>query len=137
MSKEKHPTSTKERLTVEWLSQAITELRSELSELQEVTNNTTRSLQQRNQFVEDIAELRTDFQKFKLDLQALKLRQEATDKIVQELRSEAIQINEDFRRSRLHVSVSFQLFLLSFHDNVGRDKTSAMFKFEQSQNCCC
>lgn len=96
--------ATKERLTIEWLSQSIAELRSELSELQEASSNTSRSLQQRNTVLEDITELRTEFDKLKLDLTAMKQRQEETNKIIRELRNEAIQSADDIRKSRLHVS---------------------------------
>lgn len=97
-------TASKERLTIEWLSQSIAELRAELSELQEASSNTSRSLQQRNTVLEDITELRTEFEKLKLDLTAMKQRQEETNKIVRELRNEAIQSADDVRKSRLHVS---------------------------------
>lgn len=92
-------------MTIDWLSQSITELRTELAELQEATSNTSRVLQQRNQYSEDITELKEEFTRFRLELNALKMRQENTEKISKELRAEAIQTAEDFRRSRLHVSV--------------------------------
>lgn len=91
------------------MSQSITELRNELAELQEATSNTSRMLHQRNQYTEDIIELKEDFSKFKLELGALKMRQENTERIVKELRAEAIQTADDFRRSRLHVSKFFKL----------------------------
>lgn len=98
------PSSTKEHLTVDWLSQSITELRSEVSELQEASSNTSRHLQQRNIVLEDIAELRTDYAKLQLELIGLRERQDETDKIVHELRNEAIQSADDLRKNRLHVS---------------------------------
>lgn len=96
--------TTKEHLTVDWLSQSIAELRTELSELQEASSNTSRHLQQRNIVLEDIAELRSDYAKMKLELIALRERQDDTDKIVHQLRNEAIQSADDLRKSRLHVS---------------------------------
>lgn len=101
--------SHNERLTIDWLSQSITELRTELVELQEATSNTSRILQQRNQYSEEIIELKEELTKFRLELNALKMRQENTEKIAKELRAEAIQTAEDFRRSRLHVSTHIDI----------------------------
>lgn len=97
------PSNNKERLTIDWISQAITEIRGELAELQEASSNTSRHLQQRNQYIENIAELREDFDKLKLELGALHMRQETIDYAVKELQSEAIQRDEDYRHSQLQV----------------------------------
>lgn len=97
-------TSNKERLTIDWFSKVITEFRAELSELQEVQSNTTRKLQQRNRCEEDLLELRDDFNKLNLELNAIRLHQDTLDQSIKELQAEAIQRDDDFRRSQLQVS---------------------------------
>lgn len=57
---------------------------------------------------EDVFELRNDFSKLKLEIEALKLRQESTERLVKELQSEAVQRDEDLRKStKLLAKVSF------------------------------
>lgn len=97
-------TSNKERLTVDWFSKVITEFRAELSELQEAQNNTTRRLQQRSNCAEDLMELRDDFDKLKLERNAMRLRQDNIELAIKELQAEAIQRDDDFRRSQIQVS---------------------------------
>ncbi|XP_058456228.1 protein scabrous [Malaya genurostris] len=89
----------KERLTVQWLSQSISEIRSELAELQESSSNASKDAQLKNQLMEDINTLRADFATLKLELESLKSRQEKTEVLVNELREEAVQGAEDIRRS--------------------------------------
>lgn len=91
--------SSKERLTIEWFSQTVSELRAELAELQEASSNASRNMQQRSIVLEEVSELKGEFHRQNLELKALKLRQETTERIVKELRSEAVQSSEDFRRS--------------------------------------
>ncbi len=98
-SMRKASTSNKERLTVEWLSESITELRTELSELQEASSNASRNINRPSAIQEDVVELRNDFTKLKLEIDALKLRQENTERLVNELQSEAVQRDEDLRKS--------------------------------------
>lgn len=97
--------SSKERLTIDWFTQSIAEIRSELAELQEASSNTSRHLQQRNQCAEDIAELRDDFGKLKLEFGAMRMRQETIDQAIKDLQAETIQRDEDIRRSQSHVSI--------------------------------
>lgn len=96
----------KERLTIDWFTQAVAEIRGELAELQEASSNTSRHLQQRNQCTEEIAELRDDFAKLKLEFGAMRMRQETIDQAIKELQAETVQRDEDFRRSQSHVSRS-------------------------------
>lgn len=96
--------SNNERLTIDWFSKVIAEFRAELVELQEVQSNTTRRLQQRNQCGEELLELRDDFGKLKLESNAIQLHQDNLDQAIKELQAEAIQRDEDFRRSQLQVS---------------------------------
>lgn len=70
-----------------------------MAELQEASSNTSRYLQQRNIVFEEVSELKSEFHRLHLELDALKMRQETTERIVKELRSEAVQSSEDFRKS--------------------------------------
>lgn len=88
----------REKLT-EWLSSSIAELRLEISELQASASNLTKSCHQRNLFTEDIRGIRDEMNTFKLELKAMKTRQDKTDVIVRELREEIIQSSEDFGKS--------------------------------------
>lgn len=101
MLRKENVASSKDRLTVEWFSQTVSELRSELAEVQEATSNTSRILQQRTIVQEQIGELQDDFHKMRLSLEALKMRQENTERIVKELRAEAMQSDEELRRSHI------------------------------------
>ncbi|XP_038117688.1 protein scabrous [Culex quinquefasciatus] len=94
----------KDRLTVQWLSQSISEIRSELAELQESSSNVSKDAQLRNQLTEDITGLRADFATLRLELESLRSRQDKTEVLVRELREEAVQSAQDIRRSwnRLH-----------------------------------
>lgn len=90
------------------MSESITELRSELSELQEASSNASRNINRPSVVQEDVVELRNDFTKLKLEIEALKLRQESTERIVNELQSEAVQRGEDLRKSmKVNPKVSF------------------------------
>lgn len=67
---------------------------------------------------EDMVELRNDFTKLKLEIEAIKLRQESTERMVKELQSEAVQRDEDLRKSTKHLSkvtfrsLKIKMFLL-------------------------
>ena len=93
--------TNKERLTMQWLSQSITEIRSEIAELQESSSNLSKNFQKKNLISEDIQSLRADLQNLRLELTAIKSRQGNTEVVVQELREEVIQSTEDLRRSLL------------------------------------
>lgn len=88
----------KEKLT-QWLSSSIAELRSEISELQASASNLTRTCHQRNLFTEEIREIRDDMNTFKLELKAIKSRQDKTESMLHELREELVQSSEDFSRT--------------------------------------
>lgn len=102
----------KERLTIDWITKVIAEFRSELSELQESQSNITRRFQQRNQCAEELVELRDEFDKLKLEWNAVHLRQDNLEQAIKELQAEAIQRDDDFRRSQLQVS-TFSFFFSS------------------------
>lgn len=105
----------KERLTIDWFAKVVSEFRAEVSELQEAQSNTTRTLQQRNRCGEDLLELRDDFNKLNLELSALRLHQDTLDQSIKELQAEAIQHDDDIRRSQLQVSGLFVWhFVISF-----------------------
>lgn len=64
---------------------------------------------------EDVLELRNDFTKLKLEIEALKHRQESTEQLVKELQSEAVQRDEDVRKStKLLSKVSCSLKIIYF-----------------------
>ncbi|XP_037821129.1 protein scabrous [Lucilia sericata] len=89
--------SNKERLTIEWLQQSIGELRKQLVELQQIASNAMRDVTTRTQSWEDLTTIRSDFQQLKLELAALKERQQQTDVYVRELREETEQQEEEFQ----------------------------------------
>lgn len=93
--------TVKDRLTIDWFTKTVGELRAEIAELQQATKNTTRAVQQRDPLHEDVAELQYDQRQMRLTMDALHSRQETTEREVKELRSEALQNGEDLR-SRLH-----------------------------------
>lgn len=110
--------ANKERLTVQWLTKSITELRNELSELQDSSNKITRDLQQKNQILDDISGLRTDFQNVRLELESLRTRQETSEVLVKELRDELAQNAEDMQKAfdRLFINqVGLWKFILIFY----------------------
>ena len=88
----------KEKLT-EWLSSSIAELRSEISELQASASNLTKSCHQRNLFAEDIRSVRDEMNTFRLEISAIKTRQDKSDIMLRELREEIIQNSEETSRS--------------------------------------
>ncbi|XP_052873660.1 protein scabrous-like [Anopheles cruzii] len=94
-----HSSPSKERLTVQWLSQSIAEIRTELAELQATFGGGSKDAQFRNQLLEDLSSLRTEFGTAKLELEALRSRQEKTEVLVRELQEEAVQSADDIRRS--------------------------------------
>lgn len=89
--------NNKERLTIEWLQQSIGELRKQLVELQQIASNAMRDVTTRTQSWEDLATIRSDFQQLKLELAALKERQQQSDVYIQELREESEQQEEEFQ----------------------------------------
>lgn len=88
----------KEKLT-EWLSSSIAELRSEISELQASASNLTKSCHQRNLITEDIRSIHDDMNTFKLEMSAIKTRQDRSDVLLRELREEITHSAEDFGQS--------------------------------------
>lgn len=104
--------SNKERLTVDWFSKE----RAELTELQDAQNTTIGRLQQHN-CAEDLVELRDDFDKLKLEWNAIRLRQENLEQAIKELRAEAIQRDDDFRRSQIQVSTLSKYLNIIFYSN--------------------
>lgn len=70
-----------------------------MAELEESSINISKTLQQKNQITEDINELRNDFQTIRLEVEALRSRQERSEILIKDLRDEATQNSEDVRRS--------------------------------------
>lgn len=92
----------KEHLTIQWLSESITELRNEMTELQESTTNVTRvvqfQLQHESPAMEEINELKESMSKMQLQLKAMRTRQDKSDSVLKQLRDEAIQQAADLKK---------------------------------------
>lgn len=91
----------KEHLTVQWLSESITELRNEMLEVQESTANVTKALQQQQSYspvMEEINEMKDELAKLSLSYKALHHRQESSERQIKQLRDEAMQHGEDVRK---------------------------------------
>lgn len=80
----------REKLT-EWLSSSIAELRTEVAELQSTAANLTRSCHQRNLIGEEMRSVHNEMSTFKLELSAIRARQDKSEALLRELRDEMIQ----------------------------------------------
>lgn len=104
----------KEHLTVQWMSESISEVRNEVAELQESLANVTRRLQQRTPIMEEINEMKDEIAGVHLEMKALRERNERNERAVKELRDEAIQHAADVRKYMLRhkdsVSGTFSFF---------------------------
>jgi len=87
----------KERLTVEWLQQSISEIRKQLVELQRTAGNVAKDVRHDGGAYEDLATIRNDYQQLKLELAAQRERQQQTEVIVQEMREELMQQEQEFK----------------------------------------
>jgi len=87
----------KERLTVEWLQQSISEIRKQLVELQRTAGNVAKDVRHGGGAYEDLATIRNDYQQLKLELAAQRERQQQTEVIVQEMREEMMQQEQEFK----------------------------------------
>lgn len=87
----------KERVTIQWLQQSVNELRKQLVELQEIASKAMKDVTTRTQSWEDLTTIRSDFQDVKLELAAIKERQQKNDIYMQELREESLQQEEELR----------------------------------------
>lgn len=87
----------KERLTVEWLQQSISEIRKQLVELQRTAANVAKDVRHEGTAYEDLATIRNDYQQLKLELAAQRERQQQTEVIVQELREELLQQEQEYK----------------------------------------
>ncbi|XP_011188668.2 protein scabrous [Zeugodacus cucurbitae] len=99
-----HLGGNKERLTVEWLQQSIAEIRKQLVELQGLASEASKSISHRTQSYEDMATVRNDFTQLKLEVAALRERQQQNEVFIQELREEALQQEEDYKRLLLRAA---------------------------------
>lgn len=83
-----------EKLTT-WLSSSIAELRREISELQESASNLSQMCHQRNLFTDDLESIRDEIKTFKLEINAIKSRQEKSEVMLRELREEMTENSKD------------------------------------------
>lgn len=93
-----------ERLTIRWLQQSVNELRKQLVDLQQIASNAMRDVMIRTQSLEDLATIRSDFQQLKLEVTALRERQQNNEQYVHELREELYQQEQDFKHALLTIS---------------------------------
>lgn len=87
----------KERLTVEWLQQSISEIRKQLVELQRTAGNVVKDVRHSGGAYEDLATIRSDYQQLKLEVAAQRERQQQTEVLVQELREEMLQQEQEYK----------------------------------------
>lgn len=87
----------KERLTVEWLQQSISEIRKQLVELQRTAGNVAKDVLHSGGAYEDLATIRSDYQQLKLEVAAQRERQQQTEVLVQELREEMLQQEQEYK----------------------------------------
>lgn len=90
-----------ERLTIKWLQQSVSELRKQLVDLQQIASNAMRDVMIRTQSLEDLATLRSDFQQLKLEMTALRERQQTDEGHIHELRETLQQQEQDFNHALL------------------------------------
>ncbi|ALC40567.1 sca [Drosophila busckii] len=89
----------KERLTVEWLQQSISEIRKQLVELQRSAGAVAKDVRHESTAYEDLATIRSDYQQLKLELAAQRERQEQSEVLLVELREELMQQEQDFKHA--------------------------------------
>jgi len=87
-----------EKLTT-WLSSSIAELRKEISELQESASNLSKTCHQRNFISDDLQRLHDDIKILKLEINAMKSRQEKSEVLLRELREEITENSKDLWKS--------------------------------------
>ncbi|KAH8300321.1 hypothetical protein KR044_012919 [Drosophila immigrans] len=107
----------KERLTIEWLQQSISEIRKQLVELQRTAGSVANDV--RHNGYEDLATIRSDYQQLQLELAAQRERQQQTEVIVQEMREELMQQEQEFKHQ-----VNRQQNAAKQHSNVGEQSAS-------------
>ncbi|XP_023160429.2 protein scabrous [Drosophila hydei] len=101
--------SNKERLTVEWLQQSISEIRKQLVELQRTAGSVAKDVRHGGAAYEDLATIRNDYQQLKLELAAQRERQQQTEVIVQELREELMQQEQEYKHDLIRQQQQQQL----------------------------
>lgn len=102
-------TFDKEHLTTQWITKSMKELRTELAEVQESVSSGSKDAQLRSQIIEDVDTMQSEYKKIKLELDALRSRQEKTEVLMRDLRDELMQSSEDIRKSFiLNEQVTFQ-----------------------------
>lgn len=92
--------SVNRKKLTEWLSSSIKELRTEVSELQASASNLSQTCHQRNLFTEDLQSIRDELKTFRLEINAIKSRQEKSEVLLRELREEITEnSSRDLRKS--------------------------------------
>lgn len=115
----------KERLTVEWLQQSISEIRKQLVELQRTAGNVAKDVRHDGGAYEDLATIRNDYQQLKLELAAQRERQQQTEVIVQEMREEMMQQEQEFKHQlNKQQHVNFKTNTIDKQQTVGEQSAS-------------
>lgn len=91
----------KERLTVQWLSQSIDELRKEVAEVQQISSESSLRSVRRSDAAEELREMKGDLLKLKLEIESLRSRQETAEEQMLTIQTEAQQSVADLRLSML------------------------------------
>lgn len=87
-----------DHLTIKWLSNAISEMKNEMSEIQ-VALNATVILQNKEQTVSEISLLHTDIANLNKELEREKNRNARHEAVINELRDEVMSLRDSVRAS--------------------------------------
>lgn len=74
---------------------------SEVSEIQQTASDLSKKFSQKNFLTEDIQNMHEEMKTFKLEMNAMKSRQDKSEVLLRELREEVTQSSEDYRKSFL------------------------------------
>lgn len=74
---------------------------SEVSEIQQTASDLSKKFLQKNFLTEDIQNMHEEMKTFKLEMNAMKSRQDKSEVLLRELREEVTQSSEDYRKSFL------------------------------------
>lgn len=117
----------KEQLTVEWMSQSIAQLRKELIEVREISLNASREINEQRIQQKDVDEL-------KLELKLMKEGLQTNSLLIQELRDE-FQQNED-ENQRTFIRLQHQLENKNSNEDGGEENSVSSIKIESIVYIC-
>lgn len=92
--------NVKEQKTVQWLSQAISEIRKEMAEVQQISSESSREFGHRRSLLNgELLKTRADIQSLKLEMESLRSRQETVEAHMADLQSESAQAMVELRKN--------------------------------------